>query len=99
MAAVARETVAAVRVDSKGRVLLPRRTRVQFDLKPGDLVLVAPDHETGSIGVAKVINPFEVLAVEALALDATGATVGDAEIAQRFDLDLDAEPLEIVDPA
>ena len=97
--AIAEATMVAVRVDSKGRVMLPRRIRLQFDVKPGDLVLVAPDHETGSIRVLKVINPFEVLAVEALALDAKGSTIGDAEIARNLRLDLDAAPLEIVDPA
>lgn len=91
--------MAAVRVDSKGRVLLPRRRRLQLDVKPGDLVLIAPDRETGSIRVVKVISPFEVLAVEARALDAKGATRGDAEVAQDLGLDLAAEPLEIIDPA
>jgi bifunctional DNA-binding transcriptional regulator/antitoxin component of YhaV-PrlF toxin-antitoxin module len=98
MAPATAETLVAARVDSKGRVMLPQRTRKQLDVKPGDLVVMAVDETTHTLRVAKVVSPLEVLAVEALALDARGETIGDRELVESLELDPDAEPLEITDP-
>jgi AbrB family looped-hinge helix DNA binding protein len=99
--AVAEPRLEAVRVDSKGRVMLPRRARRQLEWNPGDIVLVAiePGAEPGAetVRLVKVVNPFDVLAVEAIALDNKDATASDAELVARLGLDPDAEPLEIDD--
>lgn len=97
MAPAAAERVEAVRVDSKGRLMLPRRTRQQLELSPGDLVLLAVEPGSKAARLAKVVNPFDVLAVEAIALDHKGGTATDADLVARLGLDPDAEPLEIDD--
>lgn len=89
--------VQAARVDSRGRVTLPSRARQQLGLNPGDLVLVEVDPERNTVRVAKIVNPFDVLAVEALALDTKGLTVSDHDLVEHLRLDQNAEPLEIDD--
>jgi bifunctional DNA-binding transcriptional regulator/antitoxin component of YhaV-PrlF toxin-antitoxin module len=95
--AVAEQRMEAARVDSKGRVMLPRRTRRQVELNPGDLVLVAVEPGSKAVRIVKAVTPFDVLAVEAIALDNKGQTIGDEELVARLGLDPDAEPFEIDD--
>ncbi len=53
-------------LDSKGRIVIPESLRMSMHLEPGDtLFLNASDDET-RFEAAKAINPFDLLARQAL---------------------------------
>jgi AbrB family looped-hinge helix DNA binding protein len=53
-------------LDAKGRLLIPEAIRSDLHLQPGDVFFIDRDSETGTIQLAKAINPFDVLARKAL---------------------------------
>jgi AbrB family looped-hinge helix DNA binding protein len=65
----------ATRVDAKGRIVLPKETRAELGLEPGDILFVDTDGERRIIYLAKPDNPLDVLAVAALEEDREGLTI------------------------
>ncbi|MBF0548624.1 MAG: AbrB/MazE/SpoVT family DNA-binding domain-containing protein [Candidatus Riflebacteria bacterium] len=53
-----------LKVDEKGRLTFPLKMRKDYHIEPGDVFFVKPE-QTG-IHLAKVENPFDVLAEYAL---------------------------------
>lgn len=62
-----------LKVDAKGRLTLPLKMREDYNIKPGDFLLVRAD-KTG-IHLAKTENPFDVLARQAREESRAGKTV------------------------
>ncbi len=73
--------MAAVRLDDKGRLSLPRELREALGLRPGDVLFVERDGAT--VRLAKAVNPLESAVVEALALVHAGQKVPLARLAAR----------------
>ncbi len=65
----------ATRIDSKGRIVLPRETRAELGLEPGDILFVDTDGSRRVIYMAKPDNPLDVLALSALEEDRAGLTI------------------------
>ncbi len=61
-----------LRVDSKGRLTLPRGLRDELDIGPGDTVFF--EREGSVLRLAKAANPFDVLATGAVAEWRAGGT-------------------------
>jgi AbrB family looped-hinge helix DNA binding protein len=51
-----------VRVDPKGRLMIPRPLREGLGIEPGDAFFVEADEEHTILRFAKAENPFDVLA-------------------------------------
>mgnify|MGYP001497849962 CR=1 FL=1 len=82
----------ATRVDSKGRIVLPRETRTELGLEPGDILFVDTNGDRRIIYMAKPDNPLDMLAISALEEDRAGLTVDlDDALAALGDLDSDAD--------
>lgn len=64
----------AVRVDGKGRVLLPRKLRQTLRVGPGDIFFVQPG-EDDSLRLVRAPNPFDVLAEHAIVESQRGHTI------------------------
>jgi len=79
----------ATRVDSKGRIVLPKETRAELGLEPGDILFVDTDGERRIIYIAKPDNPLDVLAIAALEEDHAGLTI---DLDDALDLLDDIEP-------
>ncbi len=81
----------ATRVDSKGRVVLPRETRETLGIEPGDILFVDTDGIRRVIYIAKPDNPLDVLAIQALEEDRAGLTVDlDDALEMLSDMESDA---------
>ncbi len=79
----------SVRVDAKGRLVIPKEAREKLAVNPGDVFYVQVE---GSIlHFAKAQNPFDALAVEAEAEYAAGRTRNLRDVAGELGVDLDAE--------
>ena len=61
-----RNTQLAVRIDDKGRITLPISIRRDININPGDIFYLNYDTTKKQMQLNKVINPFDVLAGEAL---------------------------------
>lgn len=61
-----------VKVDQKGRLLIPQRDREALGIRPGDAFVV--EREGQVLRYAKAPNPFDTLAAEALAEHRAGRT-------------------------
>jgi len=72
---------AVLKLDAKGRLTLPLKMREDYNLKPGDCLLVSAD-KTG-IHLAKTENPFDVLAEQALNQYEQGKCVEIREFARK----------------
>ena len=85
-------TLQATRIDSKGRIVLPRATRAELGLEPGDILFVDTDGDRRVIYMAKPDNPLDVLALAALEEDRAGLTIDleDALVAMES-IDIDAD--------
>ena len=84
--------IQATRIDSKGRVVLPKETRKKLGLEPGDFLFVDTDGERHIIYMAKPDNPLDVLAILALEEDRAGLTVDlDDALAMLDDIEPDAD--------
>lgn len=75
-----------VTVDEKGRVLIPRKARAALGIAPGDALFL--DVGPAAIRLAKIENPFDALAAEALGEHAAGRTRTLAEFAAEHELSL-----------
>ncbi len=61
-----RNTHLTVRIDDKGRLTLPISIRKDININPGDIFYLNYDAEKKQMQLNKAINPFDVLAGEAL---------------------------------
>ena len=50
-----------VRIDEKGRVVIPRAVRKALDLHAGDILLIELEREGDFFRVARATNPFDVM--------------------------------------
>jgi len=82
-----RSTPVRVRVDKKGRLSIPRATRVELDGPPGDVFFLQVDGAV--LRLVKAENPFEALAEHALREHAAGRTVALRDLADEFAVVLD----------
>jgi AbrB family looped-hinge helix DNA binding protein len=83
-------TLQATRIDSKGRIVLPRETRTELGLEPGDILFVDTDGERRVIYMAKPDNPLDVLALAALEEDRAGLTIDlDDALAALDEVDIE----------
>jgi AbrB family looped-hinge helix DNA binding protein len=83
-------TLQATRIDSKGRIVLPRETRSELGLEPGDILFVDTDGERRVIYMAKPDNPLDVLALAALEEDRAGLTIDlDDALAALDEVDIE----------
>jgi AbrB family looped-hinge helix DNA binding protein len=64
--------MATLRIDSKGRLTLPRDIRDELELEPGDSVFYS--REGNVLKIAKARNPFDVLGDEAVSEHHAGRT-------------------------
>src|ERR687898_900431 len=67
-------TTTSAKVDSRGRLIIPREMRDQLGIEAGDTVFVALDREIGQLRVAKAEDPFDVLARAAVEESKAGPT-------------------------
>ena len=82
-------TLQATRIDSKGRIVLPRVTRAELGLEPGDILFVDTDGDRRVIYMAKPDNPLDVLALAALEEDRAGLTIDlDDALAALNEMDI-----------
>ena len=77
------------KVDAKGRILLSQEIRESLGFGPGDTVFLNVNAERHTLEVAKAINPFDLLAAEALAEHERGETVELSEFAREMGITLD----------
>ena len=77
------------RIDSKGRVSIPRKVRDLAGFQTGDVLFVAIDSDTETLQLRKVTNPFDGLALDAIAEYERGDTRSLREIAEDEGIDLD----------
>ncbi|MBA2671958.1 MAG: AbrB/MazE/SpoVT family DNA-binding domain-containing protein [Gemmatimonadetes bacterium] len=78
-----------VKVDEKGRVLLPASIRDRAGIHPGDVYFIAT--EDSEIRLAKAVNPFDALAEHAIEEYTAGKTRSLRDYAEDKGFDLDAE--------
>lgn len=84
-------TSLTVKVDLKGRFMIPRRVREGLGIEPGDTLFVDYDEERKLVHVAKAENPFDLLAEHALAERQAGRTRNLREFAAENDIALDVD--------
>lgn len=66
--------ITPLKIDSKGRISIPKRYRELIGLQPGDAMFLEVDEETGTLQIRKAINPFDILALDALRQYEAGET-------------------------
>jgi AbrB family looped-hinge helix DNA binding protein len=76
-------------IDSKGRISIPREVRETLGFSAGDALFLEVDDEHHTLRVAKAINPFDVLAAEALAEFERGDTTDLRDFAREMGIELD----------
>ena len=81
--------MATARVDSKGRLTIPKEAREALGIQPGDTFFV--EREGRVLRYAKAENPFDGLARHAAAEHTAGKTRSLREIAGEQGIDLDGE--------
>lgn len=79
-----------MKLDAQGRVALPSAIRSQLGLETGDTLFARVDAHTGTIEIAKAINPFDALYDHAVAEYRAGRTVTLREFAAAEGIDLDS---------
>ena len=82
-------TAHSVKVDSKGRLLIPQDMRSALDIHPGDTLFV--EREGKVLRYAKAENPFDLLAEHALREHEAGRTKSLRDFAAENNLALDDE--------
>lgn len=80
---------AAVRVDDKGRVTLPKKIREALGVEPGDTVFLKYEPKNGQVRLAPAVNPFDVLAEHAAEEHREGRTKTLEEYAREHGVRLD----------
>jgi AbrB family looped-hinge helix DNA binding protein len=84
-------TSLTVKVDIKGRLLLPKSVREGLGIEPGDTLFVDYDEEHQQMRLAKAENPFDLLVEHALAEHKAGRTRNLREFAAENNIALDAD--------
>ncbi len=80
-----------VKVDSKGRLSIPREIREQLGIESGDVYFVEADSEHAVIHFAKAESPFGPIAQYAINEYHAGRTRSLREVAAEFGIDLNDE--------
>ena len=83
------ETTLTVKVDVKGRLIIPRSLRRALGVEPGDTFFVALDEAHQELRYAKAENPFDALAQHAINENRAGRTRNLREFAAENDIPLD----------
>jgi AbrB family looped-hinge helix DNA binding protein len=83
--------VRTVKVDPKGRLLIPRELRDELGIVPGDTLFVEREFGQPVLRYAKAENPFDALAEHAEAEYRAGRTVTLEELATELGIDLGEE--------
>jgi AbrB family looped-hinge helix DNA binding protein len=83
--------MAAVTVDSKGRLSIPTEVRDELGIEAGDVMFLEVDSAHGIIHLAKAENPFDRLAEYATAEFRAGRTRNLRDYAAECGIDLDAQ--------
>ena len=78
-----------VRVDAKGRVTLPKAIRDELNVEDGTPFFVKFIRGKGVVILAPAINPFDILAEEAIEEYKAGKTTNIEEYAKSHGIDLD----------
>ena len=71
------------KMDSKGRLLLPRKLRDSLRLNSGDTLFLQFEPKSGIVKIAKASNPFDALADEAERELEAGRTTNIREYARK----------------
>jgi len=80
-----------VKVDPKGRLMIPRRLREGLGIEPGDAFFVEGDEERKVLRFAKAENPFDTLARHAKEEYRAGRTRSLEAVAADLGIVLDDE--------
>ncbi len=78
-----------VRVDAKGRVTLPKAIRDELNIQDGTPFFVKFIKGKGVVILAPAINPFDILAEQAIEEYKAGKTTNIEEYAKSHGIDLD----------
>jgi AbrB family looped-hinge helix DNA binding protein len=81
------KTTVSVRLDDKGRLTLPRSVREAIHAEPGDVFYVETDGD-GILRLVRAVNPFDVLAEQALREDDAGETISLNDVLRREGISL-----------
>lgn len=82
-------TSVSVKVDAKGRLVIPRQFRSSLNIHPGDVLFV--EQEGDVLRYAKADNPFDLLAEHALREFEAGKTKSLRDFAAENNIALDDE--------
>ncbi|MFQ5793987.1 MAG: AbrB/MazE/SpoVT family DNA-binding domain-containing protein [Candidatus Bipolaricaulia bacterium] len=86
---MSRSQIVSVRVDQKGRLMIPKMIREDLDIKLGDTFFL--QREGKVLCYARPENPFDALALHAEKEYHEGRTRSLREFAQEHDIPLDVE--------
>lgn len=78
-----------VRVDAKGRVTLPKAIRDELNIQDGTPFFVKFIKGKGVVILAPAINPFDILAEQAIEEYKAGKTTNIEEYAKNHGINLD----------
>ncbi|HET9662354.1 MAG TPA: hypothetical protein VFP05_18650 [Thermomicrobiales bacterium] len=78
-------------LDSKGRLVVPKQMRERDALEDGDLFVIDPHSEAGTITFVRVENPLVRLVAESRAEYEAGNFQSIEEVAAELGVDLDGE--------
>lgn len=79
------------RLDSKGRLVVPKSIRDRDDFEEGDLFVLDPNSRDGTITFVRVENPLLARIAESEADYAAGRYQTLEEVAAELGIDLDGE--------
>jgi AbrB family looped-hinge helix DNA binding protein len=82
-------TSVSVKVDAKGRLVIPQQFRSSLNIHPGDVLFV--EQEGDVLRYAKADNPFDLLAEHALREFEAGKTKSLRDFAAENNIALDGE--------
>ena len=74
------------KMDQQGRITIPEEVSEASTLEPGGDRIVEFDYDTGSIILRPVVNPFDVLALDAIRQYRDGETKSLREIMEEMEI-------------
>jgi AbrB family looped-hinge helix DNA binding protein len=77
-----------VRIDTKGRVMLPKNFRDALALEPGDTVFLRFEQSGKVVRLARAASPFDILVVHAISEYEEGRTRSIEEFAREHNISL-----------